>query len=846
MKKIKIAKKGKGKISKKFERKKNKSSAIKTCKDLIPIRRYDEEAGGFILEGGRYMDILKIIPKDLDNMSEDELKLEMMNLIKTFRTVGIDMKFTSINFPLNADMQKDILAYYGDSAADIVRKKWIERQINELERVESGVQTRNFSLMFFGDNRDNFIKNKEIVQKYTQGGYRSQTEDISKSEKVHILAKLANMNTIEDLYRENTEKSEIGEDKKNGELFDKALFSSLQPKGGVTFKNPSYMRFGDGYVRCLHVYELPTYISTYWLISLFALHNCICTFDVSSKNINEVKKNITKSIQEETARGNVAKNYEELYDSKKRSQELQALYDNLSRMGEVIKVCDFRIFIHARTLIELEERTSEISQNLEADSYKVTTLLNEQKTEWQSLFEPFKLTHGKNFVMKGLVLTSEQLAIGLPFNYSELIDRAGVLLGFTDIGGSVIFDPFTKTKKRKYYNSIISGNMGSGKSTHLKKMFKHQASIGNYVRTFDVSGEFTDLTLEFGGKIIKCNDKEGMLNPLEILNAGDDDSESYAKHISKLQAFFKCINPSMSDELLQELANQLKNFYEIYNLTPNAIRKITGLGAENYPIFSNFRLYLIQCISRLVEMDKEAITDVETTLNIDKAKHLNALLETVDNLINNYGNIFNGHTTIKDITTEKIVTFDISAIKSLGNIFAATMQNLVSLCWDNAVSNGKIMKAKWESEDEDEKVSNEDITRFLVIIDEAHEWVNTKMPQILDMIIKYEREARKYFAGIILASQSVSDFAPKANSEHMETIRKLFEFSQYKFMFQQDSSATAHIKDIFGSNITYSQLEKIPFLETGECVLSISGDRSLIFREWLSPVYEEKLFAGGM
>ena len=115
--------------------------------------------------------------------------------------------------------------------------------------------------------------------------------------------------------------------------------------------------------------------------------------------------------------------------------------------------------------------------------------------------------------------------------------------------------------------------MGSGKSTHLKKIFKHAASIGNYIRTFDISGEFTKLTLEFGGKIIKCNRNAGMLNPLEILKAGEDDYVSYANHISKLQSFFQCIIPSMSDELKIELANQLQHFMQYMRL----LRQKTGI-----------------------------------------------------------------------------------------------------------------------------------------------------------------------------------------------------------------------------------------------------------------------------
>ena len=123
--------------------------------------------------------------------------------------------------------------------------------------------------------------------------------------------------------------------------------------------------------------------------------------------------------------------------------------------------------------------------------------------------------------------------------------------------------------------------MGSGKSTLLKKLFKQNASIGNYIRCFDVSGEFSALTLEFGGKIIRCSGSDGMLNPLEILRSGEDDYASYARHISKLQAFFRCINPSMSDQLLQELANYLREFYAGFDLVPADGSSVTGRAATD-------------------------------------------------------------------------------------------------------------------------------------------------------------------------------------------------------------------------------------------------------------------------
>ena len=628
---------------------------------------------------------------------------------------------------------------------------------------------------------------------------------------------------------------------KKESALDTRLFVPIQPHGGITFADPSYIRMGDGYCRCLHIYGLPNTLDRHWLTRIFAVSGCICSFDVATKNLAEAKRNINRSIGESGARAYAAKDYNDLYDAEKRKAELQQLYDELERMGEVIKLCDFRIFLQARTLQELEEKTKDLLDNLDASGYKTTTLLGEQKTEWQSLYEPFAVTHAKPVVMKGLSLTARQLAEGYPFDYSDLLDEQGALLGFTDMGGAVVFDLFSKTVKRKHYNAAVCGDMGSGKSTLLKKLFKQNASSGNNIRCFDVSGEFSALTLEFGGKIIRCSGVDGMLNPLEILRSGDDDYASYARHISKLQAFFRCINPSMSDQLLQELANYLREFYAGFGLVPTDTGSVTGRDAADYPTLSQFREFLQGYIAYVAQQDRTAETEVETAIHVERAKNLDIILGAVENLCNNYGRLFDGHTTISDITAERIVTFDISTIKELGNVFTAQMQNLVSLCWDNAIAVGAPEKEKWESGE----YAIEDITKFLILIDESHRWVNTSMPLILDMVTRYLREARKYFAGIVLASQSVRDYMPEGDFSGADKIRILFELCQYKFMFKQDSSAKEHIRRIFGEGMTFSQVESIPFLEQGENVLSIAGAGALQFRVWLSKDYEATLFSGG-
>ena len=137
--------------------------------------------------------------------------------------------------------------------------------------------------------------------------------------------------------------------------------------------------------------------------------------------------------------------------------------------------------------------------------------------------------------------------------------------------------------------------------------------------------------------------------------------------------------------------------------------------------------------------------------------------------------------------------------------------------------------------------------RFLILIDESHRWVNTKYPYILDRITVIMREARKYFAGIVLASQSFRDYNPgsAAGSAAVDKLKVVFELTQYKFIFKQDSSVLPLIDDLFGRMLSPWQRQKIPYLAKGETILSISGDRNIFFKVWLSKQYEEKLFSGG-
>ena len=623
---------------------------------------------------------------------------------------------------------------------------------------------------------------------------------------------------------------------------DMELFEAIQMQGGITFKDPTHIVTGDGYIKIIHIYKLPSRLNDFWLNNLLNIDDCITTMCISTRNKNEVKKNISKSLEEEYSRELHAKDFAEAYDAQRRQEQLQNLYDEIQAMGEVVKDIHFRIFVPAKSLVECEQRAGQIMKDLEGDGYMPCILLNEQENEWKSLFMNYKTQMEQTFAMRGLTLMTEQIAGGYPFKFSSLEDETGDLLGFTNIGGVVCFDEFTKTKRRKHYNSVVIGDMGSGKSTLLKKRFRSRAERGDIVRTFDISGEFTNLTYAFGGKVIKCDGTAGMLNPLEILKSGDDENTNYVRNLSKVTVFYKCLIPNTDFDTVLTLQNLLNGLYDSFGLSPKEGNRVTGRPANEYPTFSDFIKFTEKFID-VKKLEIENMENVSKELELQELQRTNSICKALKSIVKSYGKLFDGITSLDDIMEAKIVTFDISTIKDMNNVFVAQMFNMLYYCWDNMVANGQMMKELYETG----KIDYRDVTRSILFVDESHRWVNTSYPELLDLVTIMMREARKYFAGIVLASQSFRDFVSDAsNNESIAKLKVVFELTQYKFILKQDSSVLTLIDSLFGNVLAPWQREKIPFLEQGETILNISGDKNIYFKIWLSDEYEKLLFAGGV
>lgn len=631
--------------------------------------------------------------------------------------------------------------------------------------------------------------------------------------------------------------------------FDLEFISKIQPAGNIIFKE-NYIKKGDGFETCIEIYDYPETVRNFWLrtITNSNVENLIVTIDISTMNNEIVDKVLEENLKENRYRKNNERNITDRLKSNTDYQKSILLHDKLYSNSINIKLVKIRIFLFDKSLKNLESEVVKLLNYLNGKSFKASIFLNELEYEYKSIYHPFKY-QANSFYNKrnGKEITSETLGAGLDYNFSYLHDENGLIYGTTKGGGYVIFNPFLKNEQRKSYNGILMGKMGSGKSTFLKKLALNNYILGTKIRCFDASGEFKYLVKKANGKMINLNNPNNIINPLQIYksslnNSSDEDIEDnfnnetdneirakfYQNHLSKFQIFFRYLSPNLDETYFDELSILLDDFYKKINFYKisngeKIFINITELNSNEYPILSDFLTYI------------NTIYNDETD-NLRKER-LNVLELKLKTIVNVYGMLFNGFSTI-DIQEENLVVFNIKELATLpNNIFSAVIFNILNILWQEMINNVDI--SKYGNNIEDVKLNN-----YLVIIDEAHRILNDDLDnKTIKFFIDFEREARKYLGSIWLSYHTIDDAVKNDNVK--KEINKIFNLSQYKVIFEQDIQLKEKLMSVFKDSITETEIDKISRFQIGECLLSLNTDNNIIFKVSLGLENERELIATG-
>lgn len=831
-----------------------------TINDLTGINHYDKVLNCFITNDETYIDILKIRGHDLLNTDQDKVTYECYSILKWIKTYPFEYEFVGMHFPVDTTEQQLYFEHVLNRTENPQYQYYLSQKLNELKIIDQKMLEKQFYLFLFFDNeKDLKLYREKTIRQLAKA---SLVEEISRFNKEMVLYKINNKNLSipkerirqhvgsESTFYLLTPEQEA-ENEKAG--YDVQLLRDINVAGNISFPTDDrYVKTGTGYEACIYVYQFPETLSSHWMMELFNIDHAITSVHIAPKNMREVKKNINKSLGEQESRISMASRATEIRDARKDYEENLKLYNEIQALGEIILATGVRLYIAAPTYEELDALVATTISELDADNFKACVYLNEQKADWQAVYKPYsKQQLDPLTARKGNPFKSKTLAFGNPFHFSSLMDPSGDYFGLTcSTSGPVLFDPFAKTKRRSYYNAVLWGEMGSGKSTILKKIFKSMVIRGNYIRGFDVSGEWVDLVNEFGGTILALDGSQGRINDMEVIRTSEDEITSYKQHVGKMSTIYRYLKPSATDDEIFEYENLLSNLYiEKGLLQENGMPMngvITGLPHDQYPTYSDLYEYVTNIIEATTYDGLSDAKVQEVKATIDEYVKIK---RTIQNLIKNYGELFDGPTTIENVLDSQILFYDIQGLRKMKDaIFDAMMFKALSLCYDNCIKIGSVMKSKWEQwegGDKENGVHPWDVVRFMILVDEFHRIINAHKLMAIEQILTFEREARKFFGGIWFASQSVNDSVPdNADSYSVEQLKKVFELCQYKIIMQQDSSNIDKLKKLFHSDIPDAEIEQIPQFETGQCILNIKGDTTLLMNVFITEE-EKALFKGG-
>lgn len=608
--------------------------------------------------------------------------------------------------------------------------------------------------------------------------------------------------------------------------YNVGFVSEIQTQGGIRFDD-NHMITGDGYEACLTVHKYPKDPNILWLIELMNNDFTIATVDVGTDNASALRGQMDRSLQELADRRERANKATQRQDAAVEYQELLDYSNQINQGSEIPKKIVTRIFVYAPSLELLEERIGNIRDRLKGVGYEASVYLFTQDKDYLSLEQNLTDQQKELAKINPQPIPALTLGMGAPFNHQSLQDPRGIPLGITLTGGTFILDQFRSTNTRRSFNMMVLGTMGSGKSTFLKMVEEGSFARNMFIRAIDKTKEYDALVRSQGGYIINLDGSEGMINPLEIMATATDSSgryidelSSFYQHISKVATQFRLINNNeLSSSDVREFETFLTAFYVSSGLLPADFKtnpskvKVTNLDPLKYPTFSDFDKWLTQNITQDF-LDKQNAT-------VARRESIERVQLSIKSMIANYSQIFDGHSTVSNLSDEKIVLFDSSSVSQMTKtVYQAQLFSALSLIWSQALRNGRRQNYRLEQGE----ITVDDVEYFNVILDECHNIINAENLFAVDYVKNFEREMRKFNAGVIFATQSPQEMVPdQVETAALSALKTVFELTQYKVTMHMDPAQIDKMRQLLGDSLTESDFSKITDLTAGQAIVNAGG-----------------------
>ena len=567
--------------------------------------------------------------------------------------------------------------------------------------------------------------------------------------------------------------------------------------------------------------NFPISVPDAWLAGVFSMPATKCVVKCRSMDRDKAIRSIDRSLQE--LRGQYSSTG---VDSKR--IELQTHIETLGSLLATLQqdnesLLEFSVYVTAYDVVATENAPHLITPK-HSLLPRIPSMKRVVRKAWQE--SGIRLNNMEFTQMEGYIgsqisawdplhkesrsIPSNSLAAAYPWIYAGVSDVGGIRMGKSD-GVPVFVDFFRRDSERVNSNMVIVGKSGSGKSYATKSLLANLAAEDSKIFILDPENEYTALAENLHGKFINVgNAQNGRLNPFHIITSLDDDeageetASSYATHLQFLEEFFRQILPECDNDAREYLNALVERLYINKGITPDT--DLSRLRPEDYPVFDD--LY-DAILAEFQQTDNEYIRS-----------NLRVLMNYVSKFSAGGRNasIWNGPSTIT--TDENFTVFNFQSLLANRNMTVANAQMLLVLKYiDNEIIKNRDYNTKYGLH-----------RKVVVVIDEAHVFIDTKFPVALDFMFQLAKRIRKYNGMQIVITQNIKDFVGSEEIARKSTA--IINACQYSFIFALSPNDMDDLCKLYekAGGINESEQEQITTAPRGQTFAVMSPTSRTTFR----------------
>ena len=469
--------------------------------DIIPVRTVYPD-GIFLSGKGKYSKTFRF--RDINyavasSADKEMMFLEYSELLNAFDS-GATTKITINNRRLNRlDFENQILIGMKNDGLNEYRKEYNSMLLDKATGSNAIVQDKYVTVSVSKNNIEDarvyFSRiGADLVAHFARLG--SQCTELDAEERLRI---------IHDFFRTGEEtyfNFDMKDHMKKGHSFADYICPD-------SYENhDSYFKIGGRYGRVLLLRDYASYIKDSMVAELTDINrNLMLSIDVIPVPTDEAVKEVENrllgvetNITNWQRKQNMNNNYSAVvpYDMEQQRKESKEFLDDLTTRDQRMMFAVVTIVHTADSKKQLDNDTEEILTTARKHLCQMTTLRYQQLDGLQTAV-PF----GVRKIDAFRTLTTESLAVFMPFRVQEVYDKHGIYYGQNVISKNMMI---ADRRKLLNGNSFILGVSGSGKSFTAKNEITNlMLSTDADIIILDPEREYAPLVRALGGSVIEIS-----------------------------------------------------------------------------------------------------------------------------------------------------------------------------------------------------------------------------------------------------------------------------------------------------------------------------------------------------